>query len=62
MEQINFSYKFPSFFSSGCDTKGCQEFCLNEGNGRGVCACRQGYYLKMDGVSCESECYKTMCT
>ena len=39
-----------------CNTMGCQQLCVNIGSGEGVCQCAEGYYINVDGVTCDSEC------
>lgn len=38
---------------SDCKKKGCGHLCLVEKDEASICACRQGYYLQLDGKRCE---------
>ena len=35
--------------SVDCDTLNCQQFCINDGERRGHCICKEGYTLQSDG-------------
>ena len=46
------------FYITECTNgKRCGHLCLNAGDDTGVCECSQGYYLQLDGISCESKLY-----
>ena len=47
----SFTTSIYSIFTE-CDALACGDICMNLGNNRGQCSCRQGFYLLADDRSC----------